>query len=57
MTEKEQEAWLILKKKKIKSGSKLAKEMHVSRQRGEALLKSLKEKGKAVYQPAAWIAK
>lgn len=57
MTEKEEEAWWILKKKKIKSGSKLAKEMGVSRQRGETLLKSLEEKGKAVYQPAVWIAK
>ena len=57
MTEKEEEAWYILRKKKIKSAAKLSKEMGITRQRADFILKSLKEKGMAAYVPSQWLAK
>lgn len=55
MTESQTRALAIVKKKKIKSASKLAKEMKVSRQRADIILKSLQELGIVKYQPAQWI--
>lgn len=51
---REQEALIVLKKKKIKSAAKLGEQMGFTRQRAEALLASLKEKGLIEYVPARW---
>lgn len=54
MTPREQEALAIVKKKKIKSSAKLGKEMDITRQRADILLKSLQDQGMVKYFPAQW---
>ena len=55
MTKKQLEALAIVKKKKIKSAAKLGREMGITRQRADIILKSLQESGLVKYQPAQWI--
>lgn len=57
MTENEQTAYFIIRKKKIKGASSLAKEMEISRQYAHTLVESLKDKGLVTFQPARLIAK
>jgi len=55
MTPTQTKALAIVKKKKIKSAAKLGREMGITRQRADIILKSLQESGLVKYQPAQWI--
>lgn len=57
MNETETEAYLIIKRKKIKGASALAKEMDISRQHANRIVNSLKDQGKVTFQPARLLAK
>lgn len=57
MTETEQTAYFIIKRKKIKGAASLAKELGMTRQHAHRIVESLKEQGLITFQPARLIAK
>ena len=57
MNETETKAYLIIKRKKIKGASSLAKVMGITRQHANRIVNSLKDQGKVTFQPARLLAK
>ena len=54
MNEREEEAYYIIKKGKVKGASSLAKQMKITRQWAHKILMSLEEQKLIKYEPARW---
>lgn len=57
MNESETNAYFIIKRKKIKGASALAKEMGITRQHAHRIVESLKAQHMIIFQPARLLVK